>query len=98
MSRGTFAAFAMRFVRQRVNACGVDPSIVEIEERANGDGEIDRFIRPARVVQWHHVFGANPRRFAIDLVDEAQQNLFRLAEPRRLEVAKNPPDQLLTPQ
>ena len=48
---GAFPALPMRFVGQRVHAAGVDPSIVEIEKRTDGYGEIDGFVVPARGAQ-----------------------------------------------
>jgi hypothetical protein len=39
-----------------VDACRVNPAIVEIEQSAHIDGVIDRFVGPARALRRVHVF------------------------------------------
>ena len=45
-----FGAHAMRFIAHRVYTAGVNPAIIEIEERTNRDRVVDRFVCEARFV------------------------------------------------
>jgi hypothetical protein len=83
----------MGLVAEGGDSSGVDPAVVEVEEGADGDGVVDRFVRPARGVQGLHVVGGDLGRFAIDAVNEAKERLFVLGERRGLEIAKHGVDE-----
>jgi hypothetical protein len=83
----------MRFIRQRVHARRIDPAVEEVEERADRDGEIEGFVRPARSANPLEIGRTNARRIAIHLVDESEQHLVRLVEGRRFHVREHTADQ-----
>src|SRR6267378_72751 len=49
--------YLVRFLRHGVDARRVDPAVVKVEQRADGDGVVDGFIRPTRGVERLHVLG-----------------------------------------
>ena len=51
MNRRTLAAQTVRLVAHRVNAARIDPSIVKIEQRADGQRVVDCLVGKARAVQ-----------------------------------------------
>ncbi len=68
---------ARHFVRRRghiVDACRVDPAVVEIKQRAHIDSVIDRFIGPARALHRVYVFLSDLIRRAIDFIYELKQS------------------------
>ena len=79
----------MGFVRHRVHAGRVDPAVVEIEQRADGDREVERLVRPSRDPGSLEIDICNPRRIVIHLVDESKQRLVLLVEGRRLVVGED---------
>ena len=79
----------MGLVRERVDARGVDPPVVEIKQSANGDGVIDRLVIPAGGVKRLHIVGGNLRRAAVHLIDEVQQRFLFFAEARGSKIAKD---------
>lgn len=44
MDSGSLCSLPVCFVAHRVNTAGIDPAIVEIEQRTDRDGVVDRFI------------------------------------------------------
>src|SRR5579884_3987358 len=52
---GAFSTGAMRLVAERMHAAGVDPAIVEVEERADSDGVPDGVVIPSGVVKTYDV-------------------------------------------
>jgi ABC-type phosphonate transport system ATPase subunit len=98
MSRRPLPAQPMRHVRQRVHAGRIYPPVVEIEQRANRDGEENRVIVPFGFMQRLHVFRRDARRVAIHLVDEPEQRLVTVVQVRLLEVPQHAFDQLLVAQ
>src|SRR5579875_111220 len=58
---------SMRLLRHRMYAGGVDPAVIEIEQGADGDGEIELFVRPSQMMQRLDVIGCDPGRVMIDL-------------------------------
>ena len=88
----------MGFFAQRVNAGGVDPPIIEVEERANRNSVIDRGVRPASFVQRGDIRRPDVNRIAIYLIDEAQQRFFGFGQPRRFEVFDDPQNQGFVPK
>jgi len=91
--RRPFASLAVRLVGEGVHARRVDPAVVEVEERADGDGEIEGFVRPARGANPVEIGRSNARRIAIHFVDESEQDLVRLVEGRRFHVREHTADQ-----
>src|SRR5580693_5237308 len=63
--RGSLSARPVRFLGERMHAAGVDPAIVEVEQRACGDGEVNRLVVPSHCAQRSHVFGLHPRRVVV---------------------------------
>src|SRR4051795_12258244 len=51
----SFCSCAVRLVTHCMHTAGVDPTVVEIEQRADGDCIIDCFVRVAGLVQRCHV-------------------------------------------
>jgi len=88
----------MRFLGKRVHAAGIDPAVVEIEERADRNSEVDRLVGPSQVAERNHVGGGNARRIVIHLVDEAEERLVLFVERRSFEIVQNAPDQVLISQ
>ena len=98
MQRGALASFAMCFFGQRVNSGGIDPPVVEVEQCADGDREVDRFFVPADRVQRLHVVRRDVRRFRIHLSHETKQSFVFFLELRAFQVADRAVDQLLIPE
>ena len=49
------AALPVGLLRQGVDAGGIDPAVIEVEERADRDGEVDRFVGPSARANGHEV-------------------------------------------
>ena len=73
-------ALTMGFVAQGVDAGGIDPAVVEIEERADGDREIQLLVRPAGGSHRIEIRGRDVRRVVIHRVDEAEERLVPVVE------------------
>jgi hypothetical protein len=80
---------AVRFVRQDAHPACVDPAVVEIEERANGNRAVNSFVRPASPVQKLYVLVADSSCFMIHLGHKSKESLFFLGERRAFEVVQN---------
>ena len=57
-----------------MDACRVNPAIVEIEQSAHIDGIIDRFVSPARALRGVYVFLFNLIRRVIHFFYELEQS------------------------
>ena len=66
-----------------MNARRVDPAIVEIEQRANGDCVVERFIGPARAARLVNIGAGDLIGSAIDLGEEFEQCLLGIGNRRR---------------
>jgi hypothetical protein len=88
----------VRFIGEGMNTACVDPSIVEVEERAYGNGEIDRVVVPSHFVEGLHVVARDSRRIAIDLVDEPEQGLVLFVQSGRIWILQDAPDKFLAAQ
>ena len=77
---------------------GVDPAVIEIEQRADGDRVIDRLVVPASRPQGLHVFRAYPRRIGVDLLHEAEQRLVAIVERARIPDRAERPTPALRPR
>ena len=89
MHRRPLRALAMRLVGHRVHTGRVDPAIVEIEERADGNREVERLVGPARGASGIEIAFGNLRRLVIHLVDESKQRLVLFVEDRRFVVGQD---------
>jgi hypothetical protein len=89
---------SVRFVGERVHAACVNPAIVEVEQRTDGDGEVDCFVVPSNLVKRLHIFRRNLRRIVIHLIDKPEQRFVFFVERRILEILQHGPDQLLVTQ
>lgn len=89
---------AVGFFGQRVNAAGIDPAIVEVEKRANGDGEVNCFVIPPGGAQRCHILGRDLLRFLVHLMDESEQGFVLFIQARCFQIAQNALDQLLAPE
>ena len=72
-----------------MDAGGVDPAVVKIEQGADGNGIINGFVLPAGGVKGLHVVRRNLRRVAVHLVDKAQKHFFFFTETGGFKVAKD---------
>ena len=72
-----------------MDAGGVDPPVIKVEQGADGDGVIDGLVIPAGGVQRLHIAGRNLRRIAVHFVYEAQQRFFFFAEAGGFEIVEN---------
>ena len=59
MNRRTLAAHAMRLFTHRVDAAGIDPSIVEIEKRTNREGVVNGLVAVACLMQQSDILRSN---------------------------------------
>lgn len=89
---------AMRLLGHRMHPAGVNPAIVEIEQRAHRDGVIDGFVGPAHVVKRLHVLDGNLRRMMVDFADEAKQGFVLFRKPGTLEILNDAADQIFASQ
>jgi hypothetical protein len=81
-----------------MNAGGIDPAIVEIEQCANIDGVVDGFFRPAGLQYGGNVVRADRWRLAIHFHHEAEQRLFGIGDGRGLQIFQNRLYLFLIPQ
>ncbi len=79
MDCGSLRAGSMRRIAHRMHSARIDPPIVEIEERAYGDGVVDRLVRIASLMQRLKIARTNVKRILINLLDKAHQRLFRFS-------------------
>ena len=77
----------MRFVAHRVDAAGVDPSIVEIEKRTDRERVINGLITVARIMQQSDIRRPDVDGILIDLSDKPEQRFFPIRESGRLEIS-----------
>jgi hypothetical protein len=95
MHSRALAAGTMRLIGERVDAGGVDPSIVEIEQRAHSDGEVQLLIAPPALANVIQIGFEDGRRLVIYLVDEPEQRLVPLVETRRFDIPKHVMDEFV---
>jgi len=79
-------------------AARIYPAIVEIEQGAGGDREIDRFVVPAGGVERFHVIRCDPGRIVVNFVDETKQRLVFVVEAGVFEVSQHAPHQFFAAQ
>ena len=83
------AAGAMGFVGEGVDAGGIDPAVIEVEEGADGDGVVDLFVGPAGGVEGSDVGGGDGGGGGIDLVEEAEEGFLGFGEGGGFEVGED---------
>src|SRR5436309_827559 len=66
--------------RQIMNAGGVDPRVVELEERADGDRVVDGFLAPPGRGEPVDVLTSNAVRLLVHLLDEREERLFPIVD------------------
>lgn len=64
-----FPSRSMRFIRHRMHASGIDPSVVEIEEGADGDAKEEFLVGPVGGSRRGEIIGADTRRVTVHLVE-----------------------------
>jgi hypothetical protein len=95
MHSRALAADPMRLIGERVDAGGVDPPIVEIEQRAHSDGEVQLLIAPSTLANVVQVGVDDGRRLVIYLVYEPEQRLVSFVETRRFDIPKHVMDEFV---
>jgi hypothetical protein len=70
-------------LRHRLYTDGVDPAIVEIEQAADHDRVVDRFVGPANVMKAVYVGLLDSRTVTIHLLDIGEQRFFGIGDRRR---------------
>ena len=98
MHRRPLRALAMGLVGHRVHTGRVDPAVEEVEERADGDREVERLVCPARRASGLQIAFGNLRRLVIDLIDESKERLVLFVEKRRFVVGQDGIDEGGIPQ
>lgn len=79
----------MGFIAHRMDATRVDPPVVEIEQRADGNRIVDGFVGESYLVKSRDVRGLNGNRIVVHLSNEAKQNFVRLGEQRCFDIGEN---------
>jgi hypothetical protein len=98
MYGGALSSSAMCFVAHGVDAAGVNPPVVEVEQSTHSDGVINGFVREARVVQDGYIGSTNGHRVAVNFVDETEQGFVGSAQFRCFHVGDDACHQLLIVQ
>ena len=76
----------MRLVAHRVDAAGVDPSIVEIEKRTDREGVVNGLVAVTCLMQQSDIRRPNVNGILIDLADKTEQRFFLIRQSGRLNV------------
>jgi len=72
-----------------VHAGGVDPSVVEVEQRAHRDGKVQCLVGPAGGASPVEIGLGNRGRVVVDRVDEAKERFVLVVERRRFEIGQD---------
>ena len=70
----------MRLLGHRVDPGGVDPAVVEVEERAHRDREVQRLVGPPQRPEAIEIRGRDLRRLVVDPIDEPEERLVLVVE------------------
>jgi hypothetical protein len=89
MDGRSLGAGGMCGIAHRAHAARVDPTVVKVEQRANGDGVIDRLVCIAFRMQSFDVLRLNGVRFIIYLSNKPHQGLFRFRQHGGFEIGKD---------
>jgi hypothetical protein len=71
----------------------INPPIVEVEQRANRDNEVQDFVGPARCPNSIEITLSNRRRAGVHVVHESKQRLVPLIELRGFEIGQHTLDE-----
>lgn len=72
-----------------MDAGRINPPVVEVEQRAHRDREIQRFVRPTGGADDIEISIGDRRRRMVHFVDESKQRLVPFVEARRLDVGQD---------
>jgi hypothetical protein len=72
-----------------VHSGGVDPSVVEVEQRAHRDGKVQRLVGPAGGARSVEIGLGDRRRVVVHPIHESKQRLVLVVERRRFEVGQD---------
>src|ERR1039458_10176780 len=86
---------AVSFFGHLGDAGSRDPAIVKVEERAGGDGVVNRFVVPSGNTHLLNIVGRNGWQVAGNLRDVTEHGLVLLLESGGLEVVENASDKVL---
>jgi len=96
--RETFAGHFVGHGRHICYARRVDPVIVELEERTDGDRVVESFVRPAGLENSIDIDLADRRRIVDHLSNEGVERSILARERSDVEVGENALDELLVSQ
>jgi hypothetical protein len=85
----SFSAGAVGGVAHCVNPAGINPAVVEIEQRTDRDGVIDCFVREAGLVKGGNVGWLDIDGISIHLFHETKERLFRIGEAAGFKIFEN---------
>jgi hypothetical protein len=94
----TLAHHVVHRGREIVDAGGIDPGVIELEQRADGDRVIERFVAPAGRFGCVDVFLAYLGRVGADRIEQAEQRAFPFGARRRSIVVQNGIDECSVPE
>jgi len=77
-----------------MDAAGVDPLVIEIEQSADGDRIVDGFVRESRFVEDRDVRRLNGNGIVVHLSHKPKQNFLRLGERRGFDIREHTRNQL----
>ncbi len=80
MDCGSLSSHCVRLIAHRMYTAGIDPPIVKIEQCANGDCIVNRFVGIAGLMQYLDIRRFNGHRIAIHFVNEAEQRFLVLRQ------------------
>jgi hypothetical protein len=89
MDSRPLGAGTVRRIAHRVNAASINPAIVEIEERANRNRVVDRFIAIANRVQSSNVFRLDPNRISIHFPYKTKKLFLRIRQRAALRILQH---------
>ena len=95
--RQPFSGHVVHLGGHIVDARRIDPVVVELEEGANGDCIVERFVRPARGADAVSIGLGNCRRIVDHLLDEAVESAVLVRDRRRLDIVQNALDDIAIP-
>lgn len=72
-----------------MDARGIDPAVVKVEQGADGNGVVELLVGPAHGAQRGEVLGRNRRRSMIHPVDEAEQRFLGGRQRRVVQILED---------
>ena len=89
MDGGSLGSCRMCLIAHRVNATCVNPAVVEVEQRADGDGVVNSFICIADCMQGGNIVSLDFVRVTIHLTHKSHKSLFRFGQGGSLEISQD---------